>query len=104
MALSEEDINSKKARNADNEKKIAELNAKIAAAEAAANNDVRGEKLDREDEKQQVEIARLTALAESINGGGAQETAPAAANTRPTGTQRNPTNFGGAPAVTENKE
>lgn len=101
MALTDDQIEEKKARNEANRDKILTLKQEIAQAEADANNDIRGEKLDKENAAQEAEIARLEAIAESINAGSAPAAKPV--NKPVTGDQRTPTNFGGN-AATEVKE
>ncbi|AOE44530.1 hypothetical protein SEA_JUMBO_17 [Gordonia phage Jumbo] len=110
MAVSDEQIAEKKARNEENAEEIARLKREIAQAEAAEANNITADDLDRENAVQQAEIARLQAAAAAING---QKKSPEPAeaekpkaktadNATVSGDQRNPTNFSGKPA--EGKE
>jgi len=93
MAVTDEQIEEKKSRNAEKKDQIAELKRQISSSEAEGDNQIKAADLDREDAKLDAEIARLTAAADGINSGGQTEAAKPATNA-PSGDQRNPTVFG----------
>ena len=87
MALTDDQVDELKARNAKNRETIEDLKRQYAEAEAATNNDIRAAALDKEAAAQEAEIARLQAAVSSINGGADVPTQ------RPENNQFSPTNF-----------